>query len=316
MTTDEEEKKTGIYKFLDFKNWFFSQFCKTFLITCVLNIIIWGGFIAALPFFGPELEHFLFPSVKHIQRIRTEIDRIHLLQEEKNKDYEQNTSKIQQDLTELRNDVKKLSEQLKRTHEQPSLGIPTNSTSNELEKHWNCLLMNFAKGESFEKELHALDPYVKEHKDVLVAIHELVNIASKETRPFNKLAVDLIAIKVQIENKQTNDKKGKPISKHSWINDLWEKLKSHISFERTNQPPVILKDQSQKEFLIKTIDHALTHIQKHNYKDAIDTITPHKIIAQPAFDQWLIDAEERLSVELKIETLRQHINPFLTAKVN
>ncbi|MES2252851.1 MAG: hypothetical protein V4482_04100 [Pseudomonadota bacterium] len=302
------------------KHWFFPQLAKTLLITCVLNVILWGGVIATLPFFGPEIEHFLFPSVKHIQKIRSEIDRIHVIQDERGKELTALTAQTQQDIAALKEAVHSLSDQVKALHDRvstpaSSLVVPESS---EISTQWNILLKHFEKGEPFEEQLHALDPFIADNKETLMAVHALVNEASKKTTTFDKLAAELLIIKEKLMGAQYNtaNETGAIAAKDSWISTLWEKAKSHISLERTDQVTITVADPTQKTALIKAIEQAVEHIEKHQFDAAIKTIKTLGTYAKPAFDQWLMSAEMRLSIEQKIEVLHQRLAPILIKKVN
>lgn len=319
MSTPIEKEQPLFKRFQVLRDLFLSQLFRTILINLSLNILVWGGFIAMLPFFGNEMEQLLFPSVKQIQKIRTEINHIHLIQDEKGKEINALSSKTQHEIANLKNTVHKLSEEIKVLHDRLSTPLATLAVPqpNEIAIQWNSLLKNFEKGEPFEAQLHSFDPFVKDHKDILFAIHDLVNVASKRTTPFDKLASELTRIKEQITNQShTNDTHNSSFSKHPWLNAIWEKIKSHISFEKIAPEAIDLKDPSKKAHIIKAIDEAISSIQAHKYADAIKIIKANASSAKPAFDQWLVDADTRLSIEIKIEILRQHLAPFLTSKVN
>ena len=298
------------------RHWFFPQLLKTLAITCVLNILIWGGVIATLPFFGPEIEHFLFPSVKHIQKIRNELDRVHVIQDERGKELASLSTQTHKEISDLKETVRALSDQVKALQDRPSASIAGLAApeSNEISVQWNLLLKNVDTGEPFEAQLHALDPFIVGNKDALMAVHALVNEAAKKTVPFSKLATDLVLIKEKLTHVQRDP--GNESTKESWIAALWEKAKNHISFERTDQIAITLDDPSQKNAIVAAIDLAIGHIEKHHFDAAINTIKKQAVHAKPTFDQWLSDADVRLSVEQKIEILRQRITPILNQKVN
>lgn len=302
------------------KHWFLSELFKTLLITATINLILWGGFVAALPFFGPEIENLLFPSIKKIQNLRSELDRVHLIQEEKSKALTTLTDQTHKEISELRESLNKLSDQVKALQDRVATPTATLTTpgSSKLVNQWNTLLKHFANGDSFEEQLHALNPFITGNKDVLLAVHELVNVASKTTRPFSQLSADLLVIKEKlIQAKYSNDNKEPASSKNtSWLGDLWEKTKSHISFERTDQAAIKAASLSTKETLIKTIETAVTQIEQHQFEAAIKTIKEQKTLAKTIFDQWLTDADIRFSIEQKIEILRQKLTPLLNQKVN
>jgi len=302
-------------------HWFFPQLARTLLITCVLNIVLWGGVIATLPFYGPEIEHFLFPSVKHIQKIRSEIDRIHAIQDEQGKELAAVTAQTQQNIAALKETIQSLSDQVKALNERvssapaSSLAVPE---SDEISTHWNALLKQFEKGEPFEEQLHALDPFIADNKLALMAVHALVNEASNKTIPFDKLSAELRSIKEKLIGAPHNaaNEPGGIAEKNSWINTLWEKAKSHISLERTDQIIITVADPTQKTALAKAIEQAVEHIEKHEFEAAIHLIKAQGAYAKPTFDQWLINAEMRLSIEQRINVLRQRLMPILSKKVN
>jgi hypothetical protein len=310
--TDEEKYHT--------KPWFLSQLFKTLLINCSLNLVIWGGVIATLPFFGPEIEHFLFPSVKHIQTLRNEVNRIHIIQDEKGKALSALTEKTQRELAVLQESFNKLSDQVKALQNRvaaPAANLPVSELS-ESARHWHTLLQQFDKGEPFEEQLHALDPFIAGNKDILMAAHELVDGASKRTRPFYKLTDDLLVLKKDLLNAQhrNNNNPSAGTKSNSWIDDLWEKAKGQISFERTDQATIDAPNPSLKETLIKTIETAVSLIEEHQIDAAIKTIKAQQALGKPIFDQWIADADMRVSVGQKIETLRQRLAPLLNKKVN
>ncbi|MDP4725018.1 MAG: hypothetical protein NWS47_01835 [Alphaproteobacteria bacterium] len=301
-------------------HWFVSQLFRTLLITGAINLILWGGVITALPFFGPEIENILFPSIKKIQVLRSELDRVHLIQDEKSKALATLTDQTQKELATLNESLNKLSDQVKALHDRvsiPTAGLAV-SGSSEIVAQWNSLLEHFSNGDPFIEQLRALDPFIAKRKDILEAAHELINAASKKTRPFKKLTADLVVIKEKlVRSKHTNDNNPSTNTKdQSWIDSLWEKAKSHISFERTDQAAIKAASPSTKETLIKTIEEAISLIEKHQFDAAIKTIKEQQAISKTIFDRWLSDADVRLSVEQKVETLRQRLTPLLTKKVN
>lgn len=302
------------------KSWFLSQLFKTLLITGALNLILWGGVIAALPFFGPEIENLLFPSIKKIQTLRSELDRVHVIQDEKSKALSALTDRTQRELATLNESLNKLSDQVKALHDRVSAPVESLavSGSSEIVTQWNSLLKHFSEGDSFEAQLHALDPFIAGNKDVLMAVHELVNIASKKTVPFGKLAADLLIIKEKLVSAKHSNDNNPPLDtkNNSWVDGLWEKAKSHISFERTDQAAIKAVSPSTKDTLIKAIETTISLIEKHQFDAAIKTIKEQQELAKTIFDQWLMDAEMRISVEQKIEVLRQKLTPLLTKKVN
>ncbi len=299
--------------------WFLSQLFKTLLITGAINLILWGGLITALPFFGPEIENLLFPSIKKIQTLRSELDRVHVIQDEKSKALTALTDQTQKELATLKESLNKLSDQVKALQDRvstPAASLVV-SGSSEIVTKWNALLKHFSNGDPFEGQLHALNPFIAGNKDILMATHELVNVASKKTVPFSKLGAELAAIKEKLVSaKHSNDNNPTDAKGNSWIDGLWEKAKSHISFERIDQAAIKAASPSTKETLIKAIETAVSLIEKHQFAAAVKTIKEQQTLAKTIFDQWLIDADMRLSVEQKIEVLRQRLTPLLNKKVN
>jgi hypothetical protein len=301
------------------KPWFLSQLFKTLLITGSINLILWGGVITALPFFGPEIENLLFPSIKKIQTLRSELDRVHVIQDEKSKALTTLTDQAQKELATLKESLNKLSDQVKALQDRvatPAASLAI-SGSSEIVTQWNSLLKHFSNGDPFEEQLHALNPFIAGNKDILMAAHELVNVASKKTRPFEKLTADLVLIKEKLVSaKHSNDNNSSDSKSNSWIDGLWEKAKGHISFERTDQAAIKAASPSTKETLIKATEAAISLIDKHQFNAAIKAIKEQQALSKTIFDQWLSDAEMRLSVEQKVEVLRQQLTPLLNKKVN
>ena len=302
------------------KSWFLSQLFKTLLITGAINLILWGGVITALPFFGPEIENLLFPSIKKIQALRSELDRVHVIQDEKSKALSVLTDQTQRELAALKDSLNKLSDQVKELHDRLSTPVASLvvSGSSEIVTQWNSLLKHFSSGAPFEAQLNALNPFIAGNKDVLMAVHELVNVASKKTVPFGKLAADLITIKEKLVSAKHSNDNNPPLDakNNSWIDGLWEKAKSQILSERTDQATIKAASSSAKDTLIKTIETALSLIEKHQFAAAIKSIKEQQEIAKTIFDQWLVDAEMRVSVEEKVEVLRQKLTPLLNKRVN
>lgn len=302
------------------KHWFLSQLFKTLLITATINLVLWGGFITALPFFGQEIENLLFPSIKKIQNLRSELDRVHMIQEEKSKALTTLSDQTHKEIAALRESLNTLSDQVKALQDRVSTptAILTTPRSSKIVNQWNALLKHFTNGDSFEEKLQALNPFIAGNKDVLVAAQELVKVASKKTRPFSQLSADLLIIKEKlIRAKHSNDNQEFTGSKsNSWLDDLWERTKSHISFERTDQAAIKAASLSTKEILIKTIEAAISLIEQHQFEAAIKTIKEQKALAKTIFDQWISDADTRFSIEQKIEVLRQKLTPLLNQKVN
>jgi hypothetical protein len=300
--------------------WFLSQLFKTLLITGAINLILWGGLITALPFFGPEIENLLFPSIKKIQTLRSELDRVHVIQDEKSKALSALTDQTQRELATLKESLNKLSDQVKALHDRVSTPVASLavSGSSEIVTQWNSLLKHFSNGDPFEAQLQALNPFIAGNKDVLMAVRELVNVASKKTVPFGKLAADLVTIKEKLVRAKHSNDNNPPIEEknNSWVDGLWEKAKSHISFERTDHAAIKAASPSTKEALIKAIEMALSLIEKHQFAAAIKLIKEQQQITKTIFDQWLVDAEVRVSVEQKVEVLRQKLTPLLNKKVN
>ena len=302
------------------KHWFFSQLFKTLLITATINLILWGGVITALPFFGPEIEDLLFPSIKKIHTLRSELDRVHVIQEEKSKALTALTDQTEKELAVLKESINKLSDQVKVLQDRVSTSNASLavSGSSQIVTQWNSLLKNFTNGDPFEVQLQALNPFIAGNKDILMAAHDLVNVASKKTRTLKKLTEDLVLIREKLVNAKHSDNNTPSADAHSnsWIGGLWEKAKSHISFERTDQAAIKAASSSTKETLIKTTEAAISLIEKQQFEAAIKTIKEQQALSKTIFDQWLSDADMRLSVEQKVDILRQRLTPLLNKKVN
>ena len=314
MTIDNDETQLP-----QEKPWFLSQLFKTLLITGSINLILWGGVITALPFFGPEIENLLFPSIKKFQNLRNELDRVHMIQDEKSKALTALTKQTQKEFAALKESLNKLSDQVKVLHDRvsTSANLPVSGLS-ESAKHWHALLQQFDKGEPFEEQLHALSPFIAGNKDILMAAHELVNVASKKTKPFHKLTEELLTLKKDLLSAQhrNNSNPSAGTKGNSWLSSLWEKAKSQILSERTDQASIKAASPSTKEILIKTIETAISLIEKYQFEEAIKTIKEQQVLAKPIFEQWIADADMRVSVGQKIETLRQRIVPLLNKKVS
>jgi DNA gyrase/topoisomerase IV subunit A len=327
MTIDLKDMQAKVtasvaHKAQNKEHWFFSGFFKTLLINCCLNILIWGGVIAALPFFGPQIEQFLFPSVKQIQKMRNELDRAAIIEQEKSKELTSLSEQTRHELSGLKETLQILKNELKTVRDDvSSLRLQqVMSESTEIGGLWKAVLKQFGRGESFEEQLHALDPFIAENKDVLVAVRDLVTVSSQKTVPFNTLKHNLLMIKENITGEKTaessvasNDATLRA-GNLSWFDTLWEKAKSYIQIERTDQIKTIVSSPSTKDVTLKTIDQAIALIEKHHFDHVIKTIKEIDVTARPIFEQWIIDAETRLVVEKKIDVLQKHITPLLVQR--
>jgi phage host-nuclease inhibitor protein Gam len=323
MTIDTSNEQVKIRASVASENkkkeyWFFPGLFKALLINICINILIWGGVIATVPFFGPQIENFLFPSVKLIQKMRSELDRVGIIQDEKNKELTSLSDQTRHETTKLTESIQKLNAELKTLRDEVAASRMQHALpeSGEISIQWNELIERFEKGEAFEKQLHALDPLVADKKDILRAIHELKNVSSQQTVPFDVLKHNLVSIKEKISGKPSveTDKAKDPAGdsqKTSWLDKLWEKAQTYISIERTDQLKAVASNPSAKQAALKTIDQALSLIEKQSYEEAIKIIKEIDVSAKPIVEQWLVDAEMRISVTKKIEGLRLHLTPLL-----
>ncbi len=316
-TSAEDKKITNKPWYV--KQWFLSQFFKTLLITCLINILIWGGFIAALPFFGPNIESFLFSSVKLIQKLQTDLDRLDHMQIEKGKELSRTDEKLQNEIQSLKDSMVTLTTDIKNLHDQVSLStanliVPS---SNDISEQWKALVYNFESGILFDKNIQALLPLVSTNKDIHQALEGLVDLSSKQTYPFNKLFIELKDIKKRIEKSDYTDDSNKEWENkdRSWFRNLWEKIKSQLSFERVDSQKTIVIDPSTNKNLIKTLEEAIDLMRNNKFDDAIKKVKLIEKKVKPILDQWIINAEARLMVEKKFDLVKKQIGSFLTAKV-
>jgi hypothetical protein len=287
------------------------SFINVLLMIFGVNLSIGALFFVLISSFKTEVEHFLFPSVSRIPFIKTELERVHLLHEERGKQLTDLSLKTNSEIIALKESVQALSEEVKtlkgqlQANRQPAMA-PVPST--ELGVSWHALLVRVQKGESFEKELHALKPYMSTNKDLLLAVHPLVDCASRETRTFDVLVRDLRLIKEQLT--QTSSVVI-DWNHASWWEVLWYKIKRLVRFERMDMGSVASSDPTKKATIIASIDRALDFIERQEFDKAIKEIRIHEFDAKPVFDQWLVEADARLSLQQKIDHLQRHIEPLL-----
>ena len=287
------------------------SFINILLMIFGVNLSIGALFFILISSFKTEVEHFLFPSVSRIPFIKTELERVHLLHEERGKQLTDLSLKTNSEIITLKESVRALSEEVKtlkgqlHANRQPAM-TPVPST--ELGVSWHALLARVQKGESFEKELHALKPYISTNKDLLLAVHPLVDCASRETRTFEMLVRDLRLIKEQLT--QTNSMVI-DWSHASWWDVLWYKIKRLVRFERMDVGGIVPSDPAKKATIVVSVDRALDFIERQEFDKAIKEIRLHEFAAKPVFDQWLVEADARLSLQQKIDHLQRHLAPLL-----
>ncbi len=302
-----------IHKHVDdaYKKLNIHSFVNILLMIFGVNLSIGALSFVVISLFKSEIEHFLFPSVSHIPFIKTELERVHLLQEERGKQLTELSAKTTSEVIVLKGIVQALSEEVKalksqqQSNRQPTMAFVP---STEFGMLWQALLVRIQKGESFEKELHALKPYISTSKDLLLAVHPLVDCASSETRTFDMLTRDLRLIKEQLT--QTNSVVI-DWNHASWWEVLWHKIKRLVRFERIETSVIPASDPAKKTAIVTSIDRAIEWIERQEFSKAIKEIRIHEFDVKPVFDQWLVDADARLSLQQKIDYLQRQLAPLL-----
>lgn len=292
-----------------------NNFVNIMLMLFGVNLTIGALCVVILSSFKSEIELFLFPAVSRIPLIKNELERVHLLHEERGKQLTDLSVKMTNEIATLKESMHALSEEinvLKKQFETKTKPAMESVLPTEFGLLWNGILARVQKGESFEKELHALNPYVSTNKDVLLAIHPLVDCAAKETRTFDALLKELLLLKEELVHSNTLT----DIDNSVWWQGVWHKFKRLIRLENMDGTIVTINDPLKKTALLRSIEAAIQFMEQQHYDKAIQEIRMHALEGKSALTGWLADAEARLSLQQKIENLQRHLVQLLAKRVD
>jgi hypothetical protein len=246
--------------------------------------------------------------------MKTDIEHLSMLQDQKAKELSTLSDLIKQEITMIKTSLatqdktlQSLSDQLKQTQDRLSKSIQSQpvTANGFIADQWRLITTKFQKGEAFESEIHALIPMVGGYKNVLDAVHPIVAQAGQTTRPFSALKEDLDKIEDSLNANATDD------IDVPWYKRVWRKAKGLVTFESIDAKPIKINDTDKRMKALEAIKMAKASIINNRFEAAVQSLKSQEVSSKPLFDQWLTDAEKRLSLEKAMETLRSRITPFL-----
>lgn len=321
MTTAAElnEKKEGTAKKSKDVFWRYKHFFHHLVTNVLVTIVLLGVLISWLPHFSPEIEKFVFPSVKQIEALKKEITVLIVKVEELGKQVQSQKEQLS-DVGNLKSQVATFGETLnsysksltelterfdKFKHSTPQGQL------NFLKEGIKELQQRVDKGEAFSDVLHTLISKVGSDKLAIDTIHQLTVYGNSPTKTPSMLAEELQSI---CDHLKVSKEEHKPVAVEN--KGMWDRFVSkiydlvHIKKLGEEEKRQEVSQQDLDDITSKS-GEIIKALKKQDLPKAIEAV---RILAgqyKGLFSSWLQEAEKRKSLEEAFTVFKNKIEPLI-----
>ena len=313
------EKKEGAPKKSKESFWHYKHFFHNLITNVLVTIILLGVITSWLPHFGPEIERFVFPSVKQIEMLQKEITVLTVKIDELGRQTQTQKEQLSE-VGNLKSQVTTFGETLntyskslvelterfeKFKHETPQ------GQMNFLKEGLSQLQQRVDKGEPFSDILHGLISKVGSDKFAIDTIHQLTVYANAPTKTSAVLAQELQSIYDHLRVKKEENKSAVPENQGMWsrfISKVYDLVHVKKIGEEEKKHEVSQQDLDNISAKVEGI------IKKLNQQDLQHAIESARVLASQykgLFSSWLQEAETRKSLEEAFSLFKNKTEPLI-----
>ena len=296
--------------------WQHKHFLHHVFINLMMILIVLGVVFAWLPFFGPQIEKYLFPSSRQIEVLQKDYGSLTSKVEE----LQRNLTQAQGQLSELvllKKQVSTLSEtvngistHINEINEKIARIKQASTQPHLLQEPWEMILSRFQKGEAFSDVLHTLLPKLGADKHLIEALHQLTVPANTTSKPITILAQELQTICDEL--KKSKETGAPVVLGDTWWQRLVNKIYALIHIRKMNEESAEVKyGQDDLLSLLGSLENTIKQLNAGQLAAAIDIIRPVESKYKSLLSGWLQEAEKRRNLEDAFNLFKVRFEAFI-----
>ncbi len=297
--------------------WQHKHFFHHVVVNLVIMLVVLGLVFAWLPFFGPQLEKYLFPSSRQIEVLQQD----HVVLSSKVEELQRNLAEVKGHLSELpplKQQVNTLSETvngisttINEINEKIARIKQASTQPHLLNEPWEIIQSRFQKGEAFADVLHTLIPKVGADKQLIYTLHQLTVPANIATKPVTVLMSELQIIYDELKkNKETGNS---IVIGETWWQRLVNKIYALVHIRKMNEAVTEVKyGQDDLHPLLASLENAIKQLNAGQLTGVLEIIRPLESKYKSLLSGWFQEAEKRKSLEDAFNLFKVRFEAFIS----
>lgn len=322
MTTTAElnEKKDDVSKKSKESFWKHKHFFHHLVTNVLVTVAVVGLLVSWLSHINPEIERFVFPSVKQIETLKKEITVLSVKLEELGRQTQSHKEQLAEvgnlksqvaSFNEILNTYSKSLAELTERFEKFKHSTPQGQL-NFLKEGVKELQQRVDKGEAFSDILHTLISKVGSDKLAIDAIHQLTVYANSPTKTPTMLADELQSICENLKASKKDEPKPATVENKGLWNRFIAKIYDLVHIKKIGEEGrhQELTQQDLDDIMTKS-GEIMKSLKKQDLSKAVESVRVLAGNYKGIFSSWLQEAEKRKSLEEVFALFKNKVEPLI-----